>query len=113
MNLFRIEDTEDHEDYILLSYAVVVFLLAFFIRHNPINQAFGRIDVDTIHHDVLTRALQWVSDKIEDENSDLSSVSTFTDTLVACREERGEGDVALLRGTSNISCLPNDEANHA
>ena len=39
MTLFHIKDTEDHEDYILLSYAVVVFLLAFFIRHNPINQA--------------------------------------------------------------------------
>ena len=87
MTLFHIKDTEDHEDYLLLPYAVVVFLLAFFIRHNPINQAFGRIDVDTIHHDVLTRALQWVNDKLEDENSDLSSVSAFTDTVVAFREE--------------------------
>ena len=77
MTLFHIKDTKDHEDYILLPYAVVVFLLAFFIRHNPINQAFGRIDVDTIHHDVLTRALQWVNDKLEDENPDLSSVSTL------------------------------------
>tara|TARA_B110000008_G_C16505061_1_gene377814 strand:+ start:135 stop:368 length:234 start_codon:yes stop_codon:yes gene_type:complete len=72
MDLFNIDDTEEHDEYYLLPYGIVVFLLAFFIRHNPTAYTFGRIDVDTIHHDVLTRALRWVIDKLEEEESDLS-----------------------------------------
>ena len=87
MALFNIVDTEEHDEYYLLPYCVVVFFLAFFIRHNPVNHTLGRIDVDTIHHDVLTRALQWVNDKLEEEGSDLSSVATFFDSLVAFRDE--------------------------
>ena len=74
MALFHIVDTEEHDDHYLLPYAIVAFLLAFFIRHNPVTQAFGRIDVDTIHHNVLTRALRWINDTIEENDLDLSSV---------------------------------------
>ena len=87
MELFKIEDTEGHDDYYLLPYCIVGFLLSFFIRHNPTAHHFGRIDVDTIHHDVLTRALQWINDKLDEANPDLSSVSAFIDALVAVREE--------------------------
>ena len=96
MVLFNIEDTEGHEEYYLLPYFVVAFLLSFFIRHNPTNHAFGRIDVDTIHHDVLTRALQWVVDQLEEMDADLSSVSALTDSVVAIREDSTvEFDAAL------------------
>ena len=66
LTLFHVVDTEEHDDHYLLPYAFVAFLLAFFIRHNPVTQAFGRVDVETIHHNVLTRALQWINDTIED-----------------------------------------------
>ena len=42
MSLFHIEDTEEHEDYLLLPYTLVAFLLSCFTRHNPATHAFGR-----------------------------------------------------------------------
>ena len=43
--------------------------------------------MDTIHHDVLSRALQWVNDQLEDRQPDLSTVTSFFNALISFREE--------------------------
>ena len=55
MALLNIVHTEDkNEDYQVLPYAVVAFVLAFFVRRNPTAHTFCRIDLDTIHHAIFT-----------------------------------------------------------
>ena len=51
--------------------------------------------------------------KIKRHGSDMEPTEVGFLIVVYCKTNLSmEKFVALLRGTSNISCLPNDEANH-